>query len=87
VPVTVPRATVPFTLTATHLPTLTRNTCPAMCQMYRRPVTAKAWVGSQAGLCEICGGQIGAGTGLFPSTSVLPCQYTLETRYYSYIRN
>jgi len=37
--------------------------------------TAEACIRSQAGLCEICGGTGGTGTGLSAITSVLRCQY------------
>jgi hypothetical protein len=35
----------------------------------RRPLTAEARVS----LCGVCGGRSGAGTGVSPSFSVLPC--------------
>jgi hypothetical protein len=41
----------------------------------RRSVTAEARVRSRVSPCAICGGQRGTGTGFFPSTSVLPCQF------------
>ena len=40
-----------------------------------QPLTAEAWVHSQASLCGICGGQSGIGTGFSPNTVVFPCQY------------
>ena len=39
----------------------------------RRPLTAETRVRSRVGLCGICGGQSGTGTGFSPSTSVFPC--------------
>ena len=43
----------------------------------RWPLTAKARVGSRVSIYDICGGQSGTGTGTgsFPSTAILPCQY------------
>jgi hypothetical protein len=41
----------------------------------RRPLTADARVRCRVDPCGICGGQSGTGTGLSPSTSVVPCQY------------
>jgi hypothetical protein len=40
----------------------------------RRPVTAEAWVRSQASPCESFGGKSGNGTGFSPSPSVFPRQ-------------
>ena len=44
----------------------------------RRPVTAEAWVQSQANPCRICGEQYDCGTGVSPSTSLSSfyCQST-----------
>jgi hypothetical protein len=38
----------------------------------RRPLTADAWVSSQAGPCEIFGGEIGTRTWSSPGASVVP---------------
>jgi hypothetical protein len=40
-----------------------------------RPLTAEARVRARASPRGICGGQNGTGTGLSPSSSVLPSQY------------
>jgi hypothetical protein len=53
-----------------------RNVGHALAQaVSRRPVTAEARFRSRVSTCGICGGQSGTGTGLFPSTSVSPCQF------------
>jgi hypothetical protein len=41
----------------------------------RRPLTTEARVRALVCPCAICGGQSGAGTSSYPSSSVLPCQY------------
>jgi hypothetical protein len=41
----------------------------------RRPLTAEAWVRSRVSPYGICGGQSSTGTGVSPSTSILPCQF------------
>jgi hypothetical protein len=41
----------------------------------RRPVIAEVRFRSRVSLCVIYGGQSGTGTGFFPSTSVLSCQF------------
>ena len=48
------------------------------------PVTAETGVWSYVGPCEICGGWFAYGTGLFPSSSVFPCQhYSTSAPYLS----
>jgi hypothetical protein len=49
----------------------------------RRPVAVEAQFRSQASPCEICDGPGGTGRHLFPSTSVLPCQYHSASAPYS----
>jgi hypothetical protein len=50
----------------------------------RRLHIAEAQVRSQAGSCEICGGQRGTGTGFSPNTSVFPCHCYSTNALYSY---
>ena len=38
----------------------------------RQPLTAEAWVRSQASSCEVCYGQSGSGIVVSPTTSVFP---------------
>jgi hypothetical protein len=45
------------------------------CVEEKIPSHAEAWVRSRVSPCGICRGQSGTGTGFFPSTSVLPCQF------------
>jgi len=47
----------------------------------RRLLTVKARVQSLVGLCGIYGAQNSTGTGLFQSTSPLPCQYHFTIIY------
>ena len=49
------------------------------------PVTTEGWVQSQASQDGICSVRSGTGTGLSPSTSVVPCQYHSTTASYSFI--
>lgn len=51
----------------------------AVCHL---PLIPEAWVQSQASLCHICCGQVGAGAGLFLSTSTFPCQGHSTTALY-----
>ena len=49
----------------------------------RQPSTAKARVRFQISPCEISGGQVGTGTGFYPSISVFPSQYNSTIAPYS----
>ena len=53
----------------------------------RWPLAAKARSRSQVSPCEVCGGQSGTGTGFYPSTSVIPCQYHSIIALYLFIRH
>ena len=51
----------------------------------RRPLTAETRVRFLGRQCENCGGQIHAGSGFSPSTSVFPCQYHSTNAPYPFI--
>jgi hypothetical protein len=51
----------------------------------RRPLTAEVRVRALGGQCGTFGGQSGAGTGLFPSSSVVPCQHHFTVALHFYI--
>jgi hypothetical protein len=50
-----------------------------------RPLKAESRVRARVFPCRICGGQSCTGIGIFPSSSVLPCQYHSTVAPYSYI--
>ena len=49
------------------------------------PVTAESRVRSQAGSCELCGGESSIGTGFSASTSVFSCQLHSTNAPYTFI--
>jgi len=51
----------------------------------RRPLTTETRVRFLGRQCENCGGQIHAGSGFSPSTSVFPCQYHSTNAPYPFI--
>ena len=52
-------------LVSTHFLYYEQGAMPMAWAVCRRPLTAMAWLHSQASLCEICGGQSDTGIGTF----------------------